>query len=204
MDIISTREKLREKTIYEIPMRVTFYARVSTDSNEQLNSLSNQVTYYEEMIRKNTAWTYVPGYIDEGLSGISTKKRENFHRMVDDAKAGKFDLIVTKEISRFARNTLDSIQYTRDLLGAGVAVFFQNDGVNTLDEDSELRLSIMSSIAQDELRKLSSRVKFGHQQAIKDGVVLGNRRIFGYYKDKGKLVFDETEAPMVRQRAVFP
>ena len=199
MDIHNIRLELRQKTIYEIPMRVTFYARVSTDSEEQLNSLTNQVSYYEEMINKNSAWTYVTGYVDEGLSGISTKKRENFHRMIDDAKAGLFDLILTKEISRFARNTLDSIQYTRDLLSAGVAVFFQNDNIKTLDEDSELRLSIMSSIAQDELRKLSSRVKFGHQQAIKEGVVLGNSRIFGYYKDKGKLVIDETEAPMVRQ-----
>ena len=199
MDILNVRQMLRQKSIYEIPLRVTFYARVSTDSNEQLNSLNNQVTYYENFIKQNSAWEYVPGYIDEGLSGISTKKRENFHRMVDDARAGKFDLIVTKEISRFARNTLDSIQYTRDLLSAGVAVFFQNDGVNTLDEDSELRLSIMSSIAQDELRKLSSRVKFGHQQAIKDGVVLGNSRIFGYIKDKGRLIIDEQEAVMVRK-----
>ena len=199
MDILNVRQLLRQKSIYEIPLRVTFYARVSTDSNEQLNSLNNQVTYYEGFIKQNSAWEYVPGYIDEGLSGISTRKREKFHRMVDDAKAGKFDLIVTKEISRFARNTLDSIQYTRDLLGAGVAVFFQNDGVNTLEEDSELRLSIMSSIAQDELRKLSSRVKFGHQQAIKDGVVLGNSRIFGYIKDKGRLVIDEQEAVMVRK-----
>ena len=199
MDIHNIRSELRQKTIYEIPMRVTFYARVSTDSQEQLNSLTNQITYYEELIGKNAAWTYVTGYIDEGLSGISTKKRENFHRMIDDAKAGKFDLILTKEISRFARNTLDSIQYTRDLLNVGVAVFFQNDNIKTLDEDSELRLSIMSSIAQDELRKLSSRVKFGHQQAIKDGVVLGNNRIFGYIKDKGRLVIDEEEAAMVRQ-----
>ena len=199
MDILNVRQLLRQKSIYEIPLRVTFYARVSTDSNEQLNSLNNQVTYYEDFIKQNSAWEYIPGYIDEGLSGISTRKRENFHRMVDDAKAGKFDLIVTKEISRFARNTLDSIQYTRDLLGAGVAVFFQNDGVNTLDEDSELRLSIMSSIAQDELRKLSSRVKFGHQQAIKDKVVLGNSRIFGYVKDGGRLIIDEKEAAMVRE-----
>lgn len=199
MDILTVRQLLRQKTIYEIPMRVTFYARVSTDSDEQLNSLENQVNYYQEMIGKNTAWTYVPGYIDEGLSGISTRKRENFHRMVEDAKRGLFDLILTKEISRFARNTLDSIQYTRDLLSAGVAVYFQNDNIKTLDEDSELRLSIMSSIAQDELRKLSSRVKFGHQQAIKDGVVLGNSRIFGYTKDDGKLVIDEKEAAMVRQ-----
>ena len=199
MDIHNIRLELRQKSIYEIPLRVTFYARVSTDSQEQLNSLSNQITYYEELIRKNVAWIYVPGYIDEGLSGISTKKRENFHRMIDDAKAGKFDLIITKEISRFARNTLDSIQYTRDLLNAGVAVFFQNDNIKTIDEDSELRLSIMSSIAQDELRKLSSRVKFGHQQAIREGVVLGNSRLFGYIKDKGRLVIDESEAPMVRQ-----
>ena len=199
MDILTVRQQMRYRTIYEIPMRVTFYARVSTDSTEQLNSLNNQVTFYEDFIKKNSAWEYVTGYVDEGLSGISTKKRENFHRMVDDAKAGKFDLIITKEISRFARNTLDSIQYTRDLLSAGVAVFFQNDAVNTLDEDSELRLSIMSSIAQDELRKLSSRVKFGHQQAIKEGVVLGSSRIFGYTKDRGKLVIDEQEAVMVRK-----
>ena len=191
MDILSVRQLLRQKTIYEIPMRVTFYARVSTDSEEQLNSLENQVNYYQEMIGKNAAWTYVPGYIDEGHSGISTRKRENFHRMVEDAKSGMFDLILTKEISRFARNTLDSIPYTRDSLSGGVAVFFQNDNIKTLDEDSELRLSIMSSIAQDELRKLSSRVKFGHQQAIKDGVVLGNSRIFGYTMDDGKLVVVE-------------
>ena len=199
MDIHAVREQLRTKTIYDIPLRVTFYARVSSESDEQLNSLGNQVAYYENLIRQNNAWTFVPGYIDEGLSGISTKKRENFHRMVDDGKSGLFDMIITKEITRFARNTLDSIQYTRELLGSGVAVFFQNDNINTLDEDSELRLTIMSGIAQDELRKLSSRVKFGHQQAIKSSVVLGNNRIFGYRKDKGRLVVDESEAPMVRE-----
>ena len=199
MDIHEVRQMLRYKTIYEIPLRVTYYARVSSDSDEQLNSLSNQVAYYEDLIRKNMPWTFIPGYIDEGLSGISTKKRENFNRMVDDAAEDKFDLVITKEISRFARNTLDSIQYTRELLNHGVGVFFQNDNINTLDEDSELRLSIMSSIAQDELRKLSSRVKFGHQQAIKKNVVLGNSRIFGYQKDNKRLVIDEEEAQMVRE-----
>lgn len=199
MDIHEVRQMLRYKTIYEIPLRVTYYARVSSDSDEQLNSLSNQIAYYEDLIRKNMPWTFIPGYIDEGLSGISTKKRENFNRMVDDAAEDKFDLVITKEISRFARNTLDSIQYTRELLNHGVGVFFQNDNINTLDEDSELRLSIMSSIAQDELRKLSSRVKFGHQQAIKKNVVLGNSRIFGYQKDNRRLIIDEDEAPMVRE-----
>ena len=199
MDIHSIRQALRTKSIYDIPLRVTFYARVSSESDEQLNSLGNQVSYYEEFIRKNAAWECVDGYVDEGLSAATTKKREDFHRMVEDGKAGLFDLIITKEITRFARNTLDSILYTRELLGAGVGVFFQNDNINTFDEDSELRLTIMSGIAQDELRKLSSRVKFGHAQAIKNNVVLGNSRIFGYVKDGGRLVVDEAEAPMVRE-----
>ena len=199
MDIHSVRLLLKTRSIYDISLRVTYYARVSSESDEQLNSLGNQITYYEDLIKRNKNWTFVPGYIDEGLSGISTKKRENFNRMIEDARDDKFDLVITKEISRFARNTLDSIQYTRQLLNCGVGVFFQNDNINTLDEDSELRLSIMSSIAQDELRKLSSRVKFGHQQAIKDSVVLGKSRIFGYVKDGGRLVIDETEAAMVRE-----
>ena len=199
MDIHTIRMLLRTKSIYDIPLRVTYYARVSSESDEQLNSLGNQITYYEDLIKRNQNWTFVPGYIDEGISGISTKKRENFNRMIDDAPEDLFDLVITKEISRFARNTLDSIQFTRQLLSHGVGVFFQNDNINTFDEDSELRLSIMSSIAQDELRKLSSRVKFGHQQAIKDGVVLGNSRIFGYVKDNGRLVIDEEQAVMVRE-----
>ena len=199
MDIHNIRQLLRTKSIYDLPLRVTFYARVSSESDEQLNSLGNQIGYYEDFIKKNPAWTFVPGYIDEGISGASTRHREDFNRMVEDAASGKFDFVITKEISRFARNTLDSIQFTRQLLSSGVGVFFQNDNINTLDEDAELRLSIMSSIAQDELRKLSSRVKFGHQQAIKQSVVLGNSRIFGYTKDDGRLVIDETQAPMVRE-----
>ena len=199
MDIHDIRQQLRTKSLYDISLRVTYYARVSSESDEQLNSLGNQIQYYEDFIRRNAAWTFVPGYIDEGLSGISTKRRENFNRKIDNAAEGTFDLIITKEISRFARNTLDSIQFTRQLLGCGVGVFFQNDNINTFDEDSELRLSIMSSIAQDELRKLSSRVKFGHQQAIKNNVVLGNSRIFGYRKENRRLVIDEEQAPMVRE-----
>ena len=199
MDLHMIRQELKRRSIYDLPLRVTFYARVSSESDEQLNSLGNQISYYENLIRKNAAWTFVSGYVDEGISAATTKKRDNFHRMVEDAKAGLFDLVITKEITRFARNTLDSIQYTRELLGAGVGVFFQNDNINTFDEDSELRLTIMSGIAQDELRKLSSRVKFGHQQAIKNNVVLGNSRIFGYTKDDGRLVIDEEQAAMVRR-----
>lgn len=198
MDVFQVRQELRIKPIFDIPLVVTFYARVSSEKDEQLNSLDNQVSYYEKFIKSNTAWTYVEGYVDEGISGMNTEKRQSFQNMISDAKDGKFDLIITKEISRFARNTLDSIKYTRELLSFGVCVFFQNDNINTVDEDSELRLTIMSSIAQDELRKLSSRIKFGHSQAIKKGVVIGNSRIFGYKKDNKKLVIDEKEAPMVR------
>ncbi len=199
MDIHYIRQILRTKSIYDIPLKVTYYARVSSEKDEQLNSLDNQISYYKELIQKNPNWQYVEGYIDEGISAMTTKKRENFHNMIADAKNGKFDFILTKEITRFARNTLDSIHYTRELLQNGVAVFFQNDNINTLDEDSELRLTIMSGIAQDELRKLSSRIKFGHQQAIKNSVVLGNSRIFGYVKDSKRLIIDEKEAPMVKE-----
>ena len=141
MDIFTIRQQLRTTRLSDIPLRVTFYARVSTDSDEQLNSLDNQIGYYRDYITRNPAWTFIDGYIDEGLSGMTTRKRDNFQRMVQDAKDDKFDLILTKEITRFARNTLDSIRYTRELLSAGVGVFFQNDNINTFDEDSELRLS---------------------------------------------------------------
>lgn len=199
MDIYTIKNQLKTNSIYDVELRVTFYARVSTSSDEQLNSLENQVDYYNNLIQKNTKWTLIPGYVDEGISGISTKHREHFNRMIRDAENGLFDLIITKEISRFARNTLDSIQYTRKLLSYGVGVFFQNDNINTLDEDSELRLSIMASIAQDELRKLSSRVRFGHDQVIRNHGVLGNNRIAGYDKKNKRLVINEKEAQMVRE-----
>ena len=109
--------------------------------------------FFEQLISDVKNWTLVDGYIDEGISGITVTHREEFQRMLQDAKAGKIDLIITKEITRFARNVLDSIRYTRELLDCGTAVWFRNDNINTLDEDSELRLSIMSGIAQEESRK---------------------------------------------------
>ena len=119
--------------------------------------------------------------------------------MIRDAKFGKFDLILTKEVSRFTRNTLDSIQYTRDLLNYGVCVYFLSDNINTYDPDAELRLTIMSSLAQEEIRKLSDRVRFGYQRSIEKGVVAGSSNILGYKKDNGKLVIDEEQAEIVRK-----
>ena len=199
MDIRKIRAELRMgRPIYDLPLRVTFYARVSTDQDEQLNSLENQVQYYTELIRSKKNWTFVPGYIDEGISGTSTKKRDEFIRMIRDAKAGLFDFIITKEISRFSRSTLDSIKYTQELLEHNVGVFFQNDNINTLDTDSEFRLVIMAGVAQDEVRKLSERLKFGFRQAIKNGHVLGNDKLYGYDKKDCVLTINEEEAKIVR------
>ena len=200
MTLFEIRNALADGTpIYELPLKVTYYARVSTDKYEQLNSLENQVTYYENYIKEKSKWTFVEGYIDEGISGTSTNKRDSFKRMIRDGQNGKFNLIITKEISRFARDTLDSISYTRKLLEYGVGVFFQSDHINTFNSDAELRLSIMSSIAQEEVRKLSERVKFGFQRSIESGKVLGNDFIWGYKKDKCKLVIVEEEAEIIRK-----
>lgn len=200
MDLYNIRNELQNgKSIYDLKLRVTYYARVSTDKDEQLHSIKNQIDYYEDYIRANANWTFANGYIDEGLSGTSVAKRESFLRMIDDAKLKKFDFVITKEISRFSRNTMDSINYTQQLLGFGVGVLFQSDNINTLMPDAELRLTIMSSIAQDEVRKISERVKFGFKRAVEKGVVLGSNRIWGYKKDEGKLVIIEEEADMVRK-----
>ena len=181
MTIRWLREQMRQgKSIFDLPLRVTFYARVSTEKVEQQGSLENQIQYYTEFIQKNPNWTYIPGYIDEGISGTSTYKRDSFLRMIADAQRGMFDFIITKEISRFSRNTLDSIQYTQELLENNVGVLFQNDNINTLDSDSEFRLVVMAGVAQDEVRKLSERLKFGFRQSIKNGHVLGNNRLWGY------------------------
>lgn len=197
MNIYYARERLRTGSIFDLKLKVAYYARVSTEKMEQQVSIKHQQEYYEEFIRSNQNWTFSGAYIDDGISGIHAEKREEFQNMIRDAKLGRVDMIITKEISRFARNTLDSIQYTRELLSYGVCVWFQNDGINTIDEDSEFRLTIMAGVAQDELRKLSSRIKFGHARSIQNGVVLGNR-IYGYHKKDGKLTIVPEEAEMIR------
>ena len=197
MNIYYVREKLRNCSIYDIELNVAYYARVSTEKVEQQASIKHQEEHFEELIHSNNRWKFAGSYIDDGISGMHADKREEFQRMLRDAKLGKIDMIITKEISRFARNTLDSIQYTRELLSYGVCVWFQNDGINTIDDDSEFRLTIMAGGAQDEIRKLSSRVKFGHAQSIKNGVVLGHR-MYGYSNNQGKLELIPEEADMVR------
>jgi len=187
------------KSIYELPLRVCYYARVSTDHDEQLSSIINQVDYFIKYVDGMGNWRLVNGYVDEGISGKRVKKRENFMRMISDGKDGKFDLVLTKSVSRFARNTIDSIYYTNLLLDMGIGVIFVSDNINTFYGDSEFRLTLMASIAQDELRKLSESVKFGLKQSVDRGIVLGSSNILGYCKDKGKLVIVDEEAIVVRK-----
>ena len=200
MDLYTIRKELMSgKSIYDIPLRVTYYARVSTDKEEQKNSLDNQDTYYKNKILSIPKWSLVKGYTDEGITGTSTKKREDFNAMVEDGLNDRYDLILTKEVCRFARNTLDTLQITRNLLAKGKGVYFELDNINTLEQEGELRLTIMASLAQDESRRISERVKFGFSRAIEKGKVLGNNAIWGYDKNKCKLEINEEEANIIKR-----
>ena len=178
-------------------IRVAPYARVSTDDDDQINSLENQVCYYTDLVERQDDWILVDMYVDEGITGTNTKKRKDFKRLMDDAFAGKIDLILTKEVSRFARNTVDTLSYTRALKAVGVGVFFLNDNIDTRDDDGEFRLTIMASVAQEESRKTSSRVKWGMKRQMERGYVFINT-IFGFEVDKGKITINEEEAKIVR------
>ena len=181
----------------ETKKKVAAYCRVSTDNEDQANSFESQQRYFRQYIERNPDWELYAIFADEGISGTNTKKRKEFNRMIECAKNGDFDLIITKEISRFARNTLDSIFYTRDLKKHGVGVIFLNDNINTLDGDAELRLAIMSSIAQEESRKTSERVKWGQKRQMEQGVVFG-RSMLGYDVKDGKMTINEEGAKIVR------
>lgn len=197
---MNIRERIRNgENIYDLNLRICYYARVSTDQELQATSIVNQRDYFTKFIESIPNWKFVCGYVDEGVSGKSINRRDNFLRMIEDGKEGMFDLVLTKSVSRFARNTIDSINYTNILLDSGVGVIFINDNINTFSYDSEFRLTLMASIAQDELRKLSGSVKFGLRQSINRGVVLGNNNILGYKKDKGSLVIVSDEALVVRE-----
>lgn len=187
----------QERKIVDMRKRVAAYCRVSTDHEDQANSFESQQRYFRQYIERNPDWELYEIFADEGISGTNTKKRSEFKRMIACAKEGDFDLIITKEISRFARNTLDSIYYTRDLKKHGVGVIFMNDNINTLDGDAELRLAIMSSIAQEESRKTSERVKWGQKRQMEQGVVFG-RSMLGYDVKDGKMTINEEGAKIVR------
>lgn len=182
-------------------MRVAAYCRVSTDQEEQLLSYENQVTYYTNYIKQREDYEFAGIYADEGISGTSTKKREEFQRMIADCKAGKIDLIITKSISRFARNTKDCLEYCRVLKDNGTGIFFEKENINTLESQGEVLLTILSSLAQEESRTISENSKWGLQRRMEQGFVLVNTTKFtGYDRDKnGSLVINKKQAKIVER-----
>ena len=179
--------------------RMVFYGRVSTEQEAQLSALKNQMQWYDDQLQYHKNWTCINKYIDEGITGTQAKKRPAFLRMIEDAKRGKFDLIVTREVSRFARNTVETLQFTRDLKNKyNVEVFFIEDNIWTMDGDGELRLTIMATLAQEESRKTSERVKAGQKISRDNGVLYGNGNILGYEKVGNTYVINEEQAETVR------
>ena len=181
-------------------LQVAAYARVSTEHDDQMNSLASQKLYFKDFIRSQPGMKLSEVYYDEGISGTQTNKRAGFNQMIEDAMQGKFNLILTKEVSRFARNTVDALYYTRKLKEAGVGVIFTMDNIDTRDADGELRLTIMASLAQEESRKTSERVKWGQKRRMEQGVVFG-RDLLGYTVKDGVLSINEEEVPAVK--AIF-
>ena len=182
-------------------LKVAAYARVSTDKEDQINSLTNQREYFESYIKSKDDWEFVKVYFDEGITGTQTKKRKGFNRMIDDCEAGNIDMIITKSISRFARNTLDCLQYIRQLKDKNIPVYFEKESINTLDAKGEVLLTIMASLAQQESQSMSENIKLGLQYRYQQGKVqINHNRFLGYTKDEnGNLVIDPEQAEIVKR-----
>jgi len=182
-------------------MRVCAYCRVSTDNEEQLSSYEAQVTHYTDYIKRNPEWDYAGIYADEGISGTNTKKRVEFNRMIEDCMVGKIDMVITKSISRFARNTLDTLQYVRQLKEKNIAIFFEKENVNTLDSKGEFLITLLGSLAQEESSNISQITRMGIAYRFQEGkVIVNHNRFLGYTKDEnGELVIVPEEAEVIRR-----
>lgn len=180
------------------PRTIVFYGRVSTEHEAQLSALENQMQWYDDQLKYHPNWTLVNRYIDEGITGTQAKKRPAFLQMLEDARQRKFDLIVTREVCRFARNTVDTLTTTRALKNIGVEVYFVEDNIWTVDGDGELRLAIMATLAQEESRKVSERVKAGQHVSREKGTLYGNGNILGYDRIGDTYVINREQAETVR------
>lgn len=182
-------------------IRVAAYCRVSTDSDEQATSYEAQIEHYTAFIKKNPDWEFAGIFADDGISGTDTRKREEFNRMIEECMKGKIQMVITKSISRFARNTLDCLKYIRQLKDRGIPVFFEKENINTMDAKGEVMLTIMASLAQQESESLSQNVKIGLQYRYQQGLVqVNHNRFLGYTKDaEGHLVIKPEEAEVVKR-----
>ncbi|MGM9550017.1 MAG: recombinase family protein [Faecousia sp.] len=204
----TARDNLARKQIYipatqpeeEIVLRVAAYCRVSTDSEDQINSFTAQNNHYNEMITAHDRWELVDIYADEGITGTSAKKRKDFQRLLADCRKGRIDKVLVKSISRFARNTLDSLKYIRALKELGIGIIFEKENINTLEMDTELIITFMSAFAQSESESISANVRWGKRQAMKEGKTSVNfRKLYGYYLDgEGNPRVDSDKAEVIR------
>lgn len=182
-------------------IRLAAYCRVSSMNEDQLYSFENQVTYYRNYAKDNSKYTLVDIYADEGISGMNVRNRLEFQRMIQDAKDGKIDLVITKSVTRFARNTQDCLNYARQLKDLGIGVFFEKENINTLDSTGELLFTILASLAQDECRSISENTKWGIRSLYRQGKIhLNTNNLLGYDKDnEGKMIINEQEAVIVKR-----
>lgn len=189
-----------EPKVPQMPSRkkVAAYARVSMESERLQHSLSAQVSYYSSLIQQNPAWEYAGVYADDGITGTKTNDRTEFNRMIADCEAGKIDIILTKSISRFARNTVDLLNAVRHLKELGISVQFEKEHIDSLSEDGELMLTLLASFAQEEVRSLSDNVKWGTRKRFEKGIPNGRFQIYGYRWDGDHLVVEPEEAKIVK------
>jgi DNA invertase Pin-like site-specific DNA recombinase len=201
--VIPTRRRVGNTVNKEVKpkLKVAAYCRVSTDNDEQATSYEAQVQHYTDFIKKNPKWEFARIFADDGITGTNTKKRKKFKRMIDEVMAGKIDMIVTKSISRFARNTLDCLKYIRQLKEKNIPVYFEKENINTMDAKGEVLLTIMASLAQQESQSLSQNVKLGFQYRYQQGqITVNHNRFLGYTKDEnGQLIVDPDEAVVVKR-----
>lgn len=201
--VIPARRRVGNTVNKEIKpkLKVAAYCRVSTDSDEQATSYEAQMEHYTNYIKKNDEWEFAGIFADDGISGTNTKKREEFNRMIEECMAGNIDMIITKSISRFARNTLDCLKYIRQLKEKNIPVFFEKENINTIDSKGEVLLTIMASLAQQESESLSKNVKLGLQFRYQNGEVqVNHNRFMGYTKDEnGHLIIDSAQAEIVKR-----
>ncbi|MDR5586050.1 recombinase family protein [Clostridium aquiflavi] len=200
--VIPARKRVGNNIADEKPkLRVAAYCRVSTDSDEQAGSYEVQIEHYTEFIKKNPEWAFAGIFADDGISGTNTKKRDEFNKMIEECMAGNIDMVITKSISRFARNTLDCLQYIRKLKEKNIAVYFEKENINSLDSKGEIMLTIMASLAQQESQSLSQNVKLGIQYRYQQGIIqINTNRFLGYTKDENKhLIIVPEEAEIIKR-----
>lgn len=202
VEIITANHTVHDKNFVDKKIKkVCAYAKVSTDTEEQLTSYSSQISYYTEKIKSNSDWEFVGIYADEGISGTQAKNRTEFLRMIEDAKNGKIDIVIAKSIPSFARNTVDTLKYVRLLIEHNVNVYFEKENINTLDMDSEMFLTFYSAFAQAESESISMNIKLGYKAKMKRGEACGKADCYGFdwNKETQELEINEEQAEIVRK-----